>query len=40
MRKKCNMNMGHLKCADQANSLLKIKGKDIMIYCENVRDVQ
>ena len=62
--------MGHLKCADQTNSLLKInplntelnpichllallgadhifhfsglrvKGKDVMICCENVRDVQ
>jgi hypothetical protein len=40
MGKKCYMNMGRLKPADQANSLLKIKGKDIMIYCENMRDVQ
>jgi len=40
MGKKCYMNMGRLKHADQATSLLNIKGKDIMIYCENMRDVQ
>jgi len=40
MGKKSYMNVGRLKRADQANSLLKIKGKDIMIYCKNVRDVQ
>jgi hypothetical protein len=38
--KKCCMNMDRLKCAYQANSILEIKGKDVMMYCENVRDVQ